>query len=375
MREPENRLTGALTKGGVGLLLTLPCDRVKGLIVHAASEIQSLQLTREEEGVGISAGAQMAGRRAAMLVQSSGVGNMINALMSLTTYYGLPLPVFVSHRGIYKEGIAAQVPMGRALTPVLDALGFEYTKIDGPEGLDAVADELNETYDKGIVRFFLLSPAIWECSDVTYDEPAPRAPCQPAAQPERPVCPAPTMSRYRLLKAIAPALKDKAVVCNLGVPSKELYGLMHQPSNFYMLGSMGMAAPIGLGAALCTNKEVIVIDGDGSLLMNPGTLATIAHADRPNLKIIAIDNASYGSTGNQPTLSASSVDLRAVARGFGIKNTIKTSEPEAITEALSKQYGGPLFIHALALSGNEPVPDIPLSAKEIRDGFSRFLKS
>ncbi len=67
---------------------------------------------------------------------------------------------------------------------------------------------------------------------------------------------------------------------NLGWPSKELYALKHQPSNFYMLGSMGMATPIGLGIALASSKEVFVIDGDGSLLMNPGTLATAASLRR-----------------------------------------------------------------------------------------------
>ena len=91
---------------------------------------------------------------------------------------------------------------------------------------------------------------------------------------------------------------------NLGWPSKELYAVKHQPSNFYMLGSMGMVTPIGLGIALSSSKDVIVIDGDGSLLMNPGTLATAASLAPKNLTILAIDNGAYGSTGNQPTLAS-----------------------------------------------------------------------
>ena len=109
------------------------------------------------------------------------------------------------------------------------------------------------------------------------------------------------------------------MVSNLGWPSKELYAVRHKTSNFYMLGSMGMATPIGLGIAITSSKEVVVIDGDGSLLMNPGTLATAAALAPRNLTIIAIDKSAYGSTENQPTLTGSCVDLEAVARKFGSK--------------------------------------------------------
>ncbi len=123
------------------------------------------------------------------------------------------------------------------------------------------------------------------------------------------------------------------MVSNLGWPSKELYDIKHQPSNFYMLGSMGMATPIGLGISLTSSKEVVVIDGDGSLLMNPGTLATAAYAAPKNLTIIAIDNGAYGSTGNQPTLAGVCSDLEVVAQGFGFKKTVKVWNAEQINEA------------------------------------------
>ena len=86
----------------------------------------------------------------------------------------------------------------------------------------------------------------------------------------------PTLTRYEVIKLVAPYLEGRVVVSNFGWPSKELYAVKHQPSNFYMLGSMGMVTPIGLGIALTSSKDVVVIDGDGSLLMNPGTLATAA---------------------------------------------------------------------------------------------------
>ncbi len=374
MQHPEEKLISIFKESGVDFLCTLPCDRVKGLISLAEKNVFSVPLTREEEGVGICAGAALAGKRPAMLVQSSGVGNMVNALMSLTAFYELPLAVFVSHRGIYKEKIPAQVPMGRALPGLLESLGLGYSTYEDAGQFDSLKAELDDTFESGKVRFFLLSPAIWEASGLKREEPLMQAPCEAVGCEHAGACPRPEHRRYDILKAVAPLFKDRAVVCNLGIPSKELYDVMHQPSNFYMLGSMGMATPIGLGVALCTEKDVIVVDGDGSLLMNPGCLATVGHTMPRNLKILAVDNASYGSTGSQPTHTRTCVDLEAVARGFGISNTLKAADTGAIGQALAETFDGPLFIHALALPGNEPVPEVPLDHMEVKEGFMAFLR-
>jgi sulfopyruvate decarboxylase subunit beta len=185
---------------------------------------------------------------------------------------------------------------------------------------------------------------------------------------------APSLTRYDVIRTIAPYLEGKAVVSNLGWPSKELYAIRHQPSNFYMLGSMGMATPVGLGIALATQKEVVVIDGDGSLLMNPGTLATTAFAATQNLLIVAIDNGAYGSTGNQPTLAGSCVDLEQVARGFGFRNTVKAAGEKDLIGAMKDRRKGPRFIHVLAVPGNRDVPNIPVHHLEIKKQVQEFLK-
>jgi sulfopyruvate decarboxylase subunit beta len=184
----------------------------------------------------------------------------------------------------------------------------------------------------------------------------------------------PSLTRYDVIKLVAPYLEGKVVVSNLGWPSKELYAVKHQPSNFYMLGSMGMVTPIGLGIALTSSKDVIVIDGDGSLLMNPGTLATAASLAPKNLTVLAIDNGAYGSTGNQPTLASSCVDLEQVARGFGFRETAKVSTEKEITEIMKQQRKGPAFIHVLAIPGNKDVPNIPVHHLEIKKQVQEFLK-
>jgi len=101
------------------------------------------------------------------------------------------------------------------------------------------------------------------------------------------------MIRSEILKEIAPILRDQLVVCNIGIPSQELHAIDDQPSNFYMLGTMGLASSIGLGLALAQPKTVIVIDGDGSVLTNLGTLPTIGNNAPSNYILMIIDNGSY----------------------------------------------------------------------------------
>lgn len=375
MYNPEEQLLKILNDGGIDLLCTLPCDRVGRLIALSDSYFLRLPLTREEEGVGIAAGAVLGGRRPAMIVQSSGVGNMINALLSLTSFYELPLALFVSHRGKYKEGIAAQVPMGSALAGLFDACGIGYTLINGPGDLDRVGSELGSLYSDNRIHAFMLSPAVWENSELEIEYETSGCRCEAVNLSEKYSNPEPVLKRYEVLKLLTPVLKDNLVVCNLGIPSKELHSLLPQDSNFYMLGSMGMATPIGLGLALSTDKRVFVIDGDGSLLMNPGSLATVSLALPENLTILAIDNSSYGSTGGQPTLTATCVDLEMVARGFGLSNTRKAASAEEILKAVESRGRGPEFVHILALPGNEKVPDIPLDALEIRRRFQNSIQA
>ncbi len=377
MQYPEEELIALLKKNGVDFISSLPCEKIKVLLERVSEEFFHVPLTREEEGVGITAGAALSGRRPAMFVQSSGVGNMINALLSLTGFYRLPLALFVSRRGIYKEKIGAQIPMGKKLPGILDGAGIHHTAVNTRKDFGLVGKRLEDVYKKNRIHAFLLSPAIWEKSEVSVQQSSVRTKgTKERIEYEAPIghrTHSPRLTRFEILNIIAPYLDSKVVVCNLGAPSKELFHIKHQPSNFYMLGSMGMVTPIGLGIALTSRKHVIAIDGDGSLLMNPGSLATAAHFSPGNLTVFAIDNGSYGSTGNQPTLTKSCVDLAAVATGFGIKNTIKVADEKGLTDVMKSSDEGVRFVHVLAVPGNKDVPNIPLHHLEIKRQVQEFL--
>lgn len=371
METCEERLVKILKDVGINPVLSLPCEKIKGLLSLLEKEFLHIPLTREEEGVGISAGAALAGKRPCMFIQSSGMGNMLNALMSLTKTYSLPLSIFVSWRGVYNEKIQAQVPFGKALPGVFEACGIGYTVLEKEEDLSLVEDRLSRVYEKKEIHVFLMSPFLWkEQPEYSYFQrwlPSIKHVQRSLRKFSR------RFIRFDFIEALASILDGEVVVSNLGIPSKELFYIKHRPLNFYMLGSMGMATAIGTGLSLFTKRRVIVIDGDGGLLMNPGTLGTVAYLSPEDLFIIAIDNGSYGSTGDQPTLSSRCVDLEAVARAFGIMRTQKTDSPRELLRILKNKRKGPFFIHAIARPGNKDIPDIPLTPLEIRELFSNAL--
>lgn len=369
---PEREVLEIL-KARSDFLCALPCDKFKNLYALAVSEMQGVEVAREEEGVGISAGAALAGRKPAMLIQNSGLGNMVNALASLTKLYELPLAIIMSWRGVYREPIEAQKPMGRYAPRLLEALEIPCYRIEERENISEIGEALDEAYSESKVVGVLLSPKLWEGSPSAMPEEAHPARVPMAGHSERRKLSREHI-RYDFISSAKDFLRDKAVVCNLGLPSKELYSLLHQEGNFYMLGSMGMASPIALGVALNTRKEVVALEGDGSLLMNPSTMTTIAKCRPGNLTIIALDNASYGSTGSQPTSSAHRADLACAARCFGFDEVRSVDSPGALRELLAELQAKPAFIRCVCMPGNARVEDIPLKAAEIKSYFMEFLR-
>jgi len=271
--------------------------------------------------------------------------------------------------------------MGKYLPKLLESIEVQYEIVDDADKLNIVGKAISGSFDKNIIYLALISPKVWEKSDfknVGVEMPREgRAAVEPDTLPAttgRPFSRNPSMTRFEIIKSAVPWLTDKAVVSNIGIPSKELYRLCDRESNFYMLGSFGLASSIGLGVSLGTEKEVVVIDGDGSILYNPNALCSIAQERPPNLTILCIDNGVHGSTGSQPTASSSFVDLEMVARSFGINNTVKARTESEIKSAFEGSGKGPKFIHAIAKPGNENFPEIPLTPIEIRNRFMEFLR-
>ncbi len=176
------------------------------------------------------------------------------------------------------------------------------------------------------------------------------------------------MRRIEALKAVVEERPSALLICNLGSPSKELFHVQDRSSNFYMLGSMGMASSIGLGLAMASkDREVISIDGDGAVLMNLGNLATIGCEAPQNFLLIIIDNGVYGSTGCQPTAASSRAKLADLAKAAGVRSVREVEEEGDLRVLLKEMKNGVLVVKTD--SSNADVPNIPLKAKEIIDRF------
>ena len=188
------------------------------------------------------------------------------------------------------------------------------------------------------------------------------------------------MLRSKCIEAIYSELQDKLVVTIMGACAQELYDLGHCDNFFYLQHAMGLASSIGLGLALNRPEEhVVVLDGDGSVLMNLGTLATMARYRPPNLTHIIFDNGSLLSTGGFPTHTTEGIgmtDLAAIAGGAGVPCVAKVSTPfdfmEAVGDAFEDNDLSVVVARVDAVGPDHYGMDLKLPENAFR--FERFIR-
>ncbi len=182
------------------------------------------------------------------------------------------------------------------------------------------------------------------------------------------------MSRLELTKRLVAQLKaGQAVIGGIGNANFDLWETGQRPENFYMLGSMGLTIPIALGVAIAQpNRHVIALEGDGSLLMQLGCLATVAVQAPKNLTMVVWDNGIYQITGSQPTASAATADLVAIARGSGLTNSTWAADEDEFDRLFAQalQGGGPSLI-AARIDGQPGVGKTDRDPVQIRANFMR----
>jgi len=185
------------------------------------------------------------------------------------------------------------------------------------------------------------------------------------------------VTRLDATKRLRARLAKEAVVASLGHPAYDLFAAGDRPENFYTWGSMGLASSIGLGIAMARpDRRVVVLDGDGSLLMNLGSLATIATSRPPNLIVIVWDNEEYATTGGQKTATASGADLARAAEALGITNSVTARTAEAFDAAIDQALTtpGPWVIVA-KVGESAPVARPPLDYVGLKERFMRAMGS
>src|SRR5581483_3690730 len=185
------------------------------------------------------------------------------------------------------------------------------------------------------------------------------------------------MKRAECIAMLYPELTDKAVVTIMGACAQELYDLGHQENFFYLQHAMGLASAIGLGLAVhLPHEKIVVLDGDGSVLMNLGTLATLARYRPPNLVHIVFDNGSLLSTGGFDSHTTSgATDLAAIAKGAGIARVASVSSVvdfgEAAIDAFNTNDMSVIVARVAAVGPNHYGMDLQLPENAFR--FKRFI--
>ncbi len=157
------KLYEAIKKTGINLLLSVPCIMLKGLleVIEEKKEIQHIAVTREEEGVGIAAGAYLGGKLPAILMQNSGLGNSINAIKSLLELYKIPVIFIMSHRGAEGEKIMAQMPMGQITIDLLKLLTIETYIINSPGNIKNIIKAVDKAKKTKKPIAIILKRTLW----------------------------------------------------------------------------------------------------------------------------------------------------------------------------------------------------------------------
>jgi phosphonopyruvate decarboxylase len=407
---------------GYDFFAGVPCSLVGDAIaaLEGHPRLPYVPAVREDVAVGVAAGAWMAGRSPMVIMQNSGLGTSLNAVVSLSLMYRLPALLLVTWRGYGGKDAPEHIVMGDISPRLLTLMGVphrvlsadsvpadinwaraESTRLSRPvalllppgvmatrthgeagaaHGTSAATPSLGETgalkADGGRAGAMSRPPLM-----------ANRNPAQSAvfgqsagdANSSGPLTP--TISRLEALRAALAVIGEAPAVHANGFICRESFSLGDRPQNFYMIGSMGLASSIGLGVALARpDGPVVVLDGDGNLLMNLGILPMIgggalAAGGRPvDLVHVVFDNDVYGSTGNQASPSRHA-RLDAIAGASGYRYAAGVTEAAAVRDAVATALsrGGPAFVLAKVTAEEQPAPRIPYPPEEIRDRFRAAL--
>ena len=186
------------------------------------------------------------------------------------------------------------------------------------------------------------------------------------------------ISRIDAIKIITEHIGEKdLIISSTGMISRELFYTCDRPANFYMIGSMGLASAMGLGLAIQNpNRQIWVLDGDGSALMSLGTIPLISYEGPSNFNHIVLDNEAYESTGSQPSIS-STISIKEIAISSGYKDVLEAKENSGLKSVLSKRLliGPSMIVIKVGISDSKDIPRVKYSPETIRDRFRTSILS
>jgi len=356
-------LVKGMHEAGYRLVSGVPCSFLSPLINAAidAPGLRYVSAANEGDAAAVAAGAELAGVRAAAMFQNSGLGNAVSPLTSLHAVFRIPILLIATWRG--RPGGRPDEPqhglMGRVTPALLDLLEIPWEPAPREEGEIGPALERAERHmaSRGTPFAWIVAEGTFEPRGLSTPPPGRIAP--PDAAPPR--GPLPELDPDEVLAAVRLGTTDAVVLATTGFTGRALYALGDRPNHLYLVGSMGCAASVGLGIALSRpERRVVVVDGDGSVLMRMGALASVGREAPENFLHVLLDNGVHESTGGQAT-AASAVDFPAVARGCGYSSAVPVEAPRDLEAILAAGDRGPVLAYArtrLRLERKLPRPAI-----------------
>jgi phosphonopyruvate decarboxylase len=333
----------ALERSGLQFLSGVPCSYFTSplRLLTDHSRLRYVPAANEGAALAMAAGARLAGAPSAVIAQNSGFGNLINPLTSLVLPYRIPLLVIMSMRGwpVANTREPQHRLMGRVVPDWLDSLDVPYWELATAGA--SISDVLRQAADAlaaSRTAFILVGKNVIATENGEFGKANGSSP-----------------SREDLVRALTAELRDEFVLSTTGYLSRALHQAGDRPTNFYMQGSMGHVASLALGTALTRpDRRCVVLDGDGSLLMHLGPLASIGRYAPRNLVHIVFDNRAYESTGGQP--APAEVDFAELARCAGYRHVARVTEvselPLAVRSTLAAT--GPALLHVIGSVGGQP---------------------
>ena len=373
---------------GFSLYTGVPCSYVKPFInfVIDAPDLTYIGATNEGDAVAIATGAELGGKRAIVMMQNSGLGNAVSPLTSLNAVFRIPVLLIVTLRG--EPGGPHDEPqhelMGAITTQMLDTMSVAWAFF--PQEASEIAPAIEKAVShmtKTGLPFCLVMKKDSVAPHKLTTKPLVRQPDTTTAAPTTASTTTATTdkakrpSREEALRAVQrAALPQDIVIATTGFTGRELYACDDRHNQLYVVGSMGCASSLGLGLAWARpDRRIVVLDGDGAMLMRLGALATLAYEQPQNLVHVLLDNEAHESTGGQSTVSHS-MNLAGVARSCGYTDVSSVDTAEALETALADRRPGLRFVSLKTRHGvPDDLPRPKVTPREVAGRIRKVLAS
>ncbi len=350
MLDPQEYLD-ILKSGGVSFFAGVPDSLLKSICACITDKLDRndhIIAANEGGAVGLAIGHHLAtGQIPLVYMQNSGLGNVVNPLMSLASpeIYGIPMVLMIGWRG--RPGMKDEpqhVHQGRVTPDTLKAMNIDYIVLS--DYINEAKKQTNQAIQNAIANncpIALLIPK-GTFGSYKFNQSFPKL----------------TLEREDAIIKVASSIEDNAaVVCTTGMPSRELFeyrarnGARHE-TDFLTVGGMGHASQIALGLALKQpNRTVYCIDGDGAALMHLGAMAISGNSGVSNFIHIVVNNGAHESVGGQPTVGFA-IDFPAIAKACGYKTAVSIDSIEEIGKQVkaAQLVDGPTFIEIHVKTGH-----------------------